>query len=370
MIKYVGEISALFEAVNYLDSRFCGKRVTDKLEEMNNRTGETHKYDLASFECIARLESELDKEFVEDELMRQYFSPLSFKDDENIDPISIGAILLSFPADMDGAESVDELIEHYAKSSLNNNLTEFLAVLQSSSSEIVNLQEVDMQTFVSKVDCLLTFPSEKWTLINAASDPCTHLRKLKPLITEIQHAIESRMDMFKHLLADSERSFVAFGDFNARLIEMNIIIENDHDTIVKPSLFLFNGIRLHLGAEGANSLFMGVFIDSIFEMRSRLVDAESYLSMLKTLADGTRLRVLKSLYNRYSYGQELADELGGTRNAMYYHIEKLMSIGLVDCKVTEYKMLYTMNKLNVYNQLTAFRVALLQGWKPDDEERG
>ena len=55
---------------------------------------------------------------------------------------------------------------------------------------------------------------------------------------------------------------------------------------------------------------------------------------------------------------------------MYYHIEKLMSIGLVDCKVTEYKMLYTMNKLNVYNQLTAFRDALLQGWKPDDEERG
>lgn len=178
------------------------------------------------------------------------------------------------------------------------------------------------------------------------------------------------MDMFKHLLADSERSFLAFGDFNARLIEMNIIIENDHDTIVKPSLFLFNGIRLHLGVEGANSLFMGVFIDSIFEMRSRLVDAESYLSMLKTLSDGTRLRVLKSLYNRYSYGQELADELGGTRNAMYYHIEKLMSIGLVDCKVTEYKMLYTMNKLNVYNQLTAFRDALLQGWKPDDEERG
>ena len=121
MIKYVGEISALFEAVNYLDSRFCGKRVTDKLKEMNNRTGETHKYDLASFECIARLESELDKEFVEDELMRQYFSPLSFKDDENIDPISIGAMLLSFPADMDGAESVDELIEHYSKSLLNNN---------------------------------------------------------------------------------------------------------------------------------------------------------------------------------------------------------------------------------------------------------
>ncbi len=179
------------------------------------------------------------------------------------------------------------------------------------------------------------------------------------------------MDSFSLLLDQCRSSFSSYDavSLSKKFQSMNIDIDlsNYNEICIYPSIFLFNGLNLNISSSGDVRIFIGVFVDKIFEIRMQRDMAESYITMLKVLSDGTRLKALHEMCDKYSYGQELAERIGGTRNAMYYHLEKMMSIGLIDCKVTDYRMLYTMNKRSVYDKLTALRDYLLNGWTPDKE---
>ena len=41
---------------------------------------------------------------------------------------------------------------------------------------------------------------------------------------------------------------------------------------------------------------------------------------------------------------------------------------MIELRSSEYRMLYTMNKRNVYDKLNSLRDYLLNGWKPEDDE--
>ena len=86
------------------------------------------------------------------------------------------------------------------------------------------------------------------------------------------------------------------------------------------------------------------------------------------LSDRNRFKILHELCGRESYGQELADKFGGARSGIYYHLEKLLGYGLSDVRMTEYRTLYKMNRQNVYDNLTALRDYLVDGWKPENAE--
>lgn len=69
---------------------------------------------------------------------------------------------------------------------------------------------------------------------------------------------------------------------------------------------------------------------------------ETILDPLKSMADGTRLRILRMLYMRPMYGKEIADALGLTTATVSHHLDALNQQGLVNVeKVKQIKYFST-----------------------------
>ena len=72
----------------------------------------------------------------------------------------------------------------------------------------------------------------------------------------------------------------------------------------------------------------------------------SKLSILKVLADETRLKILLQMNQGPKYLTELADTLGFSTPAVKYHLEKFLTVSLIQMEKSENKIYYTLNKVN------------------------
>ena len=71
----------------------------------------------------------------------------------------------------------------------------------------------------------------------------------------------------------------------------------------------------------------------------------SKLSILKVLADETRLKILLQMNQGPKYLTELADTLGFSTPAVKYHLEKFLTVSLIQIEKSGNKIYYTLNKV-------------------------
>ncbi|MBR6917084.1 MAG: metalloregulator ArsR/SmtB family transcription factor, partial [Clostridia bacterium] len=68
------------------------------------------------------------------------------------------------------------------------------------------------------------------------------------------------------------------------------------------------------------------------------------LSLLKALADETRLAIVAELSSSDSYVEKLAENLSLTPATVCYHLKKMEKAGLVTCSRTQFYIVYSLNK--------------------------
>lgn len=68
------------------------------------------------------------------------------------------------------------------------------------------------------------------------------------------------------------------------------------------------------------------------------------LALLKTVADETRMRILRALYEKDSYVELLAERLNLSPATVSFHMKKLMQAGLVDARREQYYTIYSVKK--------------------------
>ena len=60
------------------------------------------------------------------------------------------------------------------------------------------------------------------------------------------------------------------------------------------------------------------------------------LNLLKTVADDTRIRILRALHEKDCYVELLAERLNLTPATVSFHMKKLLAAGLVDARREQY----------------------------------
>lgn len=364
------EIIPYFETVTYLCSRFNENRIASKIAAYKNEREIKVNGNLALFDGIADLERRLDEAFEVTDLMKRYFSPLATCEERANDPITLGGMLLSIPTGMREPINFDNLVSAIGSMTQEQLFSHFYETTIVSFVKEPSEDCNSISSFLAVTGDILVSPEDKWNLIDAAANPIPHLEKLRELVCSICDFIENNSSVFKPLLTNFQSLFL-YGDGcaeNLRTLQIDLKTDDLDRVVMVPSLFLFNGLSLNMPENGTIRIIAGVFIGELLKNRSNDGQLEDYLFMLKLLSDRTRLKALYDMRCKYSFGQELADLLGCTRNAMYYHLEKMMGAGLIELKITDYRMLYTMNKRTVYDRLTALRDFLTDGWRPEDEE--
>lgn len=68
------------------------------------------------------------------------------------------------------------------------------------------------------------------------------------------------------------------------------------------------------------------------------------LILLKTVADETRLRILRALGEKDCYAELLAERLDLSPATVSFHMKKLMQAGLVDVRREQYYMIYSLKR--------------------------
>lgn len=356
--------------MTYLTQRFDHERTSIRIAEQRKlNRAVISETDLVYYQEIVELEKNLDAAFEADELMCYYFSPIETRERYHDHVLTLGSLLLPFSCDPSKINGFDDLIAQFSSETDAQRFSHFCSVLLPFAGE-VKKSDYSFPDFLKTVDDILVQKEDKWNLIDVISHPIEHLQKLKPLCCAITDYIGSRLEVFSPFISQCRDEFCVPGLFaeNLRILNFNLSDADVDRVVIYPSLFNFSSFSFAAETDGDIVINMGVFANRIIDARRRQNNPDTYLILLKLLSDGTRLRALYELCDKYSYGQELAEKLGSAKNAMYYHLEKLFSVGLIDLKVTDYRMLYTMNKKQVYDQLTALRDFLVNGWKPEDDQ--
>gem|GEM_PF-660187 len=367
-MKVSHEIKPFFEAIMYLNYRFAERRTSDRIADIKPDPVKMPIKNWAYFQKIAALEAELDSEFAADELLRYYFTPMKTKEKTPGSVLSPGWLLLTFPDALDYDEGIHGLDLYYRRSDIEERLFNFCDIYQFSSELHLLPKCRNITDFMKVLDTILVEPEDKWKLLDIVADPCRHLEKLHPLVNAVADRFSKSACDFAPILEGLCSDLDSFESMEQILHFLNVELlpEDSASVVFCPSLYLFSGIFFRT-YNNSTQIMLGAFLPSLACIRENKGNIKNYADLLKILSDNTRLSALYALCNNYSYGQELAEQIGGTRNAMYYHLDKLFGYGLVNRKETEYRTLYTMNKKNVYDRLTALRDFLVDGWKPEDE---
>ncbi|MBR4636860.1 MAG: winged helix-turn-helix transcriptional regulator [Clostridia bacterium] len=368
-MNYKAKIIPYFEAQTYLIRRYIKMRTGTRIAQYKKRLELMPKDICACYERIAEIEHELDAAFEDNELLKYYFEPLQTREERPIDDaVTIGGMLLSVIVDPQGDISFESTVTFYKEQPTNVILYNFYDRLSPFFSE-PNEECHDISQLIAYIDSILVRPEDKWNLIDAASNPLEHLEKLRPLVCAIVNFIEERTRVLSDFIANEMNEFINNGDLGAKLRSMNLELSNSefNRITIYPSIMSFNNRYTIFEDDGSIILVLGIFINRLLDDNKTKSDIDTYLPILKVLSDETRLKSLYEMRNKHCFGQELSEIFGGTRNAIYYHLDKLMSVRLINCKSTDYRMLYTMNKKVVYERLTALRDFLVDGWTPDDD---
>jgi biotin operon repressor len=68
------------------------------------------------------------------------------------------------------------------------------------------------------------------------------------------------------------------------------------------------------------------------------------LNLLKTIADETRIRIIRTLSEKDCYTELLAERLGLSSATVSFHMKKLVEVGLVDVRREQYYTVYSLKR--------------------------
>ena len=372
-MEFLSQINPVHEAVVYLTRRFAAKRASDLIMEFKQNKALMQNFNWAYCERIAEIERTLDEEFELTDQLRYYFMPLETRDeraDEN--PLSLGSLLLEHPQAMTAEFTLDNVEAFYSTAPRNRIVSGFYSQLETQFLDTHKGCSGDLSDFMTLTDARLVKPEDKWRVIDLVRDPLRHFEALRETVARIAGRIGEMSADFSAVIESEKESFGRVG--SGFLYDLaNLDAAAMERAVIFPSLMLVNGVSITstftAEDEGPVYIYLGIVCLQIVELRGAKDNFAFHMNIVKALSDETRMRALCEMADSYSYGQELAEKLGSSRNAMYYHLDKLACLGLIKLKVTDYRMLYTMNKKTVYEWLTALRDFLVGGWKPEDEEQ-
>lgn len=190
---------------------------------------------------------------------------------------------------------------------------------------------------------------EKWTIITIINDVNEFKRTFISLIEEYEKKYssfiknyESDINKYTNLLEE---------EINNKGINMSIPIfqlvsSKEVDTLyIMTSYFQAYTISQTVKrAEHASYMFIGKYVDKVFQSKNRDNSVDKYVSIFKNLSDLNRYKFIKLLSQGEKYGQEIADELNITSATVSYHANNLLITNLLKMERYENKTYYSLNK--------------------------
>ncbi|MDF2486898.1 MAG: transcriptional regulator, ArsR family [Herbinix sp.] len=189
---------------------------------------------------------------------------------------------------------------------------------------------------------------------------CSILGKVITLLKEQQ----SDIAVLENEFYEYWNHYIAENDFIKNMQEYaNITWEyNKNGLIVLPSIFRPLVMVLNINDEEdavADIIHIGILMDSDLSRKQNEVNADKLNNALKLLSDKSKFEILRYIKDKPAYGFEIANELNLSTSTISYHMNSLISAGLVKLDKDANKIYYRINKDTVNDLLEDIRILLL-----------
>lgn len=209
---------------------------------------------------------------------------------------------------------------------------------ESLVKELIN----DDKKAVEYINSKVMIPQEyKWDLLNFFINPED---MKKELIGLLRWYYENIYKYILNTVEDKTRKYEKHLVKQSFLEQLNFNSDSKNTTIIAFSYF-YEFAQLHSCSYTSDFYLTGLrFIENSSNDKKTIF---SNVQMYKSLADETRLSILKLIYKKKSYGKEIAFKLGLSNSTVSYHISMLLLNGFIRQEKSDNKIFYTFNKDNM-----------------------
>lgn len=348
-MEYSTEPNLLLEAIAYLGRKATGntwERMDEKISERDYQMSSSFQ---SVFTKIKELTALIDFRTINMSPEQiQLFNNLEGFQFNTIGTFS-SASLLYLPM----AEQFNEifhgdfeaLVAHMKEMSphvVSYNLLEALGLSDSCKTPGHVSDRELMDTILS----LLIPDSSKISLLSLCGNYKTLTRQAADCIRPVLQVLEENPKLIADITTETEQTISAIGC--DEYFRQSAHFNPKPEVICKVHPFIFGmdtNISFSPEKNNPQTIYCGILrreMSSMINQNSTLPD-EIY-DCFRLLGDRTRFDILCRLQKQSSYGQELSDYFGLSRNTIHHHMNKLANQGLVTCRIDGNKVYYSLNK--------------------------
>lgn len=243
-----------------------------------------------------------------------------------------------------GFASVRDFVEGFSKYPAEK----FMKRTLENMCEIIEADlPVDSEALVEFIEANQDIPREdKWDVFQFVSNPGKSMENLLKIFELHQKQFEKAEKRVSDLAVSFERELKAAVrnreyDFTRRLTMKLLQKEKQNPILFAPSVFM--GDNIIVWEDKATRWIIAGYDHLDTVVKSLDTEAES-LGLLKTLADESRLRIIKLLFEREYRNAEIAESLDLTKATISHHMNILCFFGFVNARKEGNKIYYSTDK--------------------------
>lgn len=260
--------------------------------------------------------------------------------------------------------TVDDLIDVIKKEDSKKLVETFLKLYRfPRKKEVISLSNIEelvcnnnkAMEFVERADL---DEKKKWDLLQICLNPSKVKSELieflswynKNLFSEISEKVSKKISVYEK---DLEKKLRQYGsDYFSLLLNVDYKnLKKKHDISLVISYFGEIGFILFFMGEFAKEDLYVIGYRHMEEYVERKHSLFSNLITFKTLADETRLNMIKLLAKKEWYGDELAKEMCISNSTVSYHLNLMMMEGFVNLNRVDKRSYFSLNKKNLKKTL-------------------
>ena len=348
-------INPVFEALCYLTRRVNGHTISCASEELKKQhPAMTDEIDRLSQPYIA-IERELDKLIdISDPEYERFFRCFRWPDSDGVSFNNIASMYCATVLLDEAPLNVNDLKERLLGLIETDRM--FLIIHHQASNRINYINAFsDRMDFLRRIDQLDLTPECKWTCIECYLHYEENIEALMPILQNAAETFE-RVVCSADVLPSTKLSD-AEPDKLKDIITQNtgISFDLETDTVVFGSYMLYTVIvysilkhapdELRMENWNQTTLYVGTswFEAHTMEDGENGPSCESVAEALRTIADPSRLKILRILSRQSVYAKELCEMLNLSPSAVSKHVSKLVEAGIVSCRIDSTRTYYSIN---------------------------
>lgn len=216
---------------------------------------------------------------------------------------------------------------------------------------------------IQVIEALEIEADKKWQLILLYQNYHLYMDELITILDQAVHLFQQKLPLIQPLLTqfhDTYSNLLQLDPVNYVYEHYRIRSSDNKNIEFTPYLFGCNSVIYYdSDTTPTERIYIGVLFETISVIVDHSISDEKICKTLKILSDNSKFEILKSIRDKPTYGQELAEQLNLSTATISHHMSALINSGFIQLEKQTNRIYYQMDKDNVMRFIEQLKSSLI-----------